>query len=321
LRKTFLLALLVCTAARASVVWRGDFETGDLSQWSSVDGLASRLTVTTSPVRQGAHALRTELRNGDFSNNGNRNELVWSEPQTEGMDRYYAWSTWFDVEYPSETTWQVFTQWHHTGNTGSPPLEMDVYAEELRLYTRGTTVLWSAPLVRGVWHDFILHVRWSADASVGFVELWHDGVKVLDRKTLATLYAGQSALMKQGLYRDSSIVPTAVVFHDGMTVATALSDVLPPAADAGTPAPDAGVATTDAGSTPIATVPDAGTGAVSGDGVQPPPVASTSLAPTSAFPAPGCSSAGTGAFAALGIASLLARRARRNPRRYIDRPS
>ena len=40
---------LVAFQARASVVWRGDFESNDLSQWSKVDGLASRLTVETVP--------------------------------------------------------------------------------------------------------------------------------------------------------------------------------------------------------------------------------------------------------------------------------
>jgi MYXO-CTERM domain-containing protein len=281
-------------------VWRGDFETGDLSQWSGVDGLSSRLTVVSSPLRQGKYALRTEVQQGDVSNNGTRNELWWSAPQSEGMDRYYAWSTWFDVEYPSEATWQVFTQWHHTGNTGSPPLEMDVYAEEMRLYTRGTTILWSAPLVRGVWHDFILHVHWSADASVGFVELWHSGVKVLDRKYLATLYSGESALLKQGLYRDSSIVPNAVVFHDGMTVATSLGDVLPSTPDAGVPAPDAG---TPRNPDP----PDAGAGFAGGGQ---PPVAAASAGPTNVFPSRGCSSSGAGALAALGMVGLLARRRR-----------
>jgi uncharacterized protein (TIGR03382 family) len=314
LRTSLLLALLVCTSARASVIWRGDFETGDLSQWSSVDGLVSRVTVVSSPVRQGKRAVRIELRNGDVSNNGTRNELFWDAAQTEGMDRYYAWSTWFDVEYPSEASWQVFTQWHHTGNTGSPPLEMDVYGEELRFYTRGTTVLWSAPLVRGVWHDFILHVHWSADASLGFVELWYEGVKVLDRKPLATLYSGQSALMKQGLYRDSSIGPTAVVFHDGMTVATALADVVPAATpDAGTPGIDGGTPGTDAGPADAGSADagggafDAGTGSAAGVGA-PTPTAGASLGPGNGFPSPGCSSSGAGALAALGVAALLRRR-------------
>jgi len=47
------LAFAFSTAASANVLWRGDYESGDLSQWAGYEGLASRLTVVTSPVRQG----------------------------------------------------------------------------------------------------------------------------------------------------------------------------------------------------------------------------------------------------------------------------
>ena len=36
----------------ATVLWTGDYETGDVSQWAGFEGLASRLTVVQSPVRQ-----------------------------------------------------------------------------------------------------------------------------------------------------------------------------------------------------------------------------------------------------------------------------
>src|SRR5207302_10620647 len=104
LKRLALVAAAACSVAlavRADPIWRGDFETGTLSQWDEVEGLSSRLTVVPSPVRQGKYALRVELRNGDYANGGTRNELVRSEPQIEGMDRYYGWSTMFDASYPS----------------------------------------------------------------------------------------------------------------------------------------------------------------------------------------------------------------------------
>ena len=248
--------VLAAAQARASVVWRGDFETDDVSQWSKIDGLASRLTVVQSPVRQGSYALRVELRSGDVSNNGTRNELVRDVPETEGMDRYYAWSTMFDASYPIANTWQVFTQWHHSGCCGSPPLEFDVDGETLSLARNppsnsGTVAIWSTPLVRGVWHDFVLHAIWSSDPDLGFIELWYDGQKVIAGKAVQTLFPGMVNYLKQGLYRDASITPVGVVYHDGMTMGTTLADVAPqlvppppPAPDAGTPdpGPDAGVA-------------------------------------------------------------------------------
>jgi len=303
LRRHSAAAALFCLAAtqvRASVIWRGDFETANLSQWASVDGLASRLTVVTSPVRQGSYALRTELQRGDFASNGNRNELVRSEAETEGMDRYYAWSTMFDASYPIANTWQVFTQWHHSGCCGSPPLEFDVNGQTVSLDRNpppgnGPTVeLWSTPLVRGVWHDFVMHVVWSSNPDLGFIELWYDGKKVIDGKSAQTLFPGNVNYLKQGLYRDSSISATAVVYHDGMTVGTTLADVAPqllppppppppaPVVDAGTPNPG----TPDAGS-PDPVVPELPDGGIAVSS-PPPPVAQAGVG----FPGHGCSSAG-----------------------------
>jgi polysaccharide lyase-like protein len=292
-------SLLAATAARASVVWRGDYETRDLSQWDRVDGLMSRLTIVSSPVHQGSYALRTVLRAGDVANNGTRNELVLLQPQTEGMDRYYAWSTMFDASYPSADTWQVFTQWHHSGCCGSPPVELDVVGEKVQL-TINTRAVWTAPLVRSVWHDFVVRVRWSANPDLGLVELWYDGRKVVDRLAAQTLYADQIAYLKQGLYRDASIQADGVVYHDGMTIGTTLADVapqlVPPPPDAGTP---------DGG--PPADPPDGGTALPPSN----PPQSQIGKSGIG-FPSGGCGSAGpVGGLLIAAFALLRPRRRRR----------
>ena len=294
MRKYFILmSFLLTSAANGAVTWRGDYETGNTSQWFEIEGLASRLTVVQSPARQGKYALRTELRSGDYASSGCRNELSRSDVhETEGTERWYAWSTMFDETYPSANTWQVFTQWHHNGPTGSPPLEFDVVGENLQLSgaaTGSTRVLWTAPLRRGVWHDFVVHVRWSA--SSGSVELWYDGQKALEATPFKTLYDGQYVYLKQGLYRDASIQQTAVVYHDGMRVGDSLADVAPELAAPPVvpPAPEASPAA-DAG-TPV-------------DSAAPAPVAAAAMG----FPNGGCSSAGVGIFSLLGLAVLFARR-------------
>ena len=236
------LALAFSTAASADVLWRGDYETGDLSQWAHIDGRPDRLTVVQSPVRQGKYALRVELHQGDFSSSGTRNEVENSSSQwneVEGNDKWYAWSTMFPSDFPAPNTWQVFTQWHHSGCCGSPPVEFDVYGETIQLAHKGSTILWNTPLVRGVWHDFVVHVHWSSTS--GFVDLYYDGTKVLDHMPVQTLNPGEYTYMKQGLYRDASISPVAVVYHDGMVMGTSLADVAPAlAAPQPPPAPPGG---------------------------------------------------------------------------------
>lgn len=231
------LALVLPAAAHASVVWRGDFETGNASQWTKQESVASdRLMIVTDRVHQGTYALRASVQQGDnpIHASGNRNELVYIgeeiNPQAaEGKELYYSWSTLFNEDYPSANTWQVFTQFHHTGLNGSPPVEFYVLGEQMRMRVGGSTAqdLWSAPLNRGQWNDFVLHIKWSSNPNVGFVELYHNGQVVVPRTPRATMFAGDGVYMKQGLYRSEKIAQPGVVYHDGLTVATDLADVMP----------------------------------------------------------------------------------------------
>jgi hypothetical protein len=216
----------------------------------------------------------------------------------------------FAADYPSVRTWQLFTQWHHDGSNGSPPVEFYVYGEEMRLKLNDATDVWTAPLVRGVWHEFVFRVKWSPDPSVGFVELWHNRERALARRNIATMYPGMRNYLKLGLYRNSTITQQGVVYHDGFIQATRLEDVLPPPPpppppDPGTP--DAG--TPDAG-TPDAGTPDAGTppgrdGGSPGTGGDPNPVPVPGDGLEAEPPAPlGCSVGGS-PLLAIGLVSLL----------------
>ncbi|HEY0093847.1 MAG TPA: polysaccharide lyase, partial [Archangium sp.] len=121
--------------------------------------------------------------------------------------------------------WQLFTQWHHSGDNGSPPVEFYVNGETIYLRVNGTTVVWSTPLVRGQWQDFVFHVKWSSKSGVGFVELYLNGQLVLPKRSAATLYSGQTNYLKVGLYRNSTIAPVGVVYHDGWIQGRSLQDV------------------------------------------------------------------------------------------------
>jgi polysaccharide lyase-like protein/F5/8 type C domain-containing protein len=221
-----------CAAPAAStVVWRGDFETGDRTQWSSTQMVSSdRLQVVPSPVRQGSYALKATVRQGDdpINSSGNRNELVKMTREPVGSEYYYRFNTMFASDFPSVKTWQLFAQWHHEGSSGSPPVEFYVYGEEVRLNIGGDpgVIVWKAPLVRGQWQDFILHVKWSPDASVGFVELYHNNQLVLPKRFIATQFPGMLNYLKVGLYRSDTVTQTGVVYHDGWTMARTLADVL-----------------------------------------------------------------------------------------------
>ncbi|MGZ3461751.1 MAG: heparin lyase I family protein, partial [Archangium sp.] len=192
------------SGSSSGVVWRGDFESGDRSQWDGTQMVSSdRLQVVSSPTHQGTYALKVTVRQGDnpINGSGNRNELVKMTREKPGDEYFYRWSTMFASDFPSVNTWQLFTQWHHDGNDGSPPVEFYVNGETVYLRVQGSTVVWSTPLVRGQWQDFIFHVKWSPDASVGFVELYLNGQLALPKRHVATMYSGMDNYLKVGLYR------------------------------------------------------------------------------------------------------------------------
>lgn len=330
---------LVPGLASAGIVWRGDFETGDRSQYTGTQMVsADRLQVVTNPVAEGKYAIKVTVKQGDdpINSSGNRNELTYQGKEAMGSEYYYRWKVMFDPSFPSVDTWQLFTQWHHDGCCGSPPVEFYARGEEIRLSLPGTgEIPWRTKLVRGVWHEFVFHVKWSSDPKVGFIELWHNKELVLPRRGAVTMYSGQKNYLKVGLYRNDTVQPVGIVYHDGFIQATTLADVMPaeepqqPPVDAGTPPVDAGTPPVDAGTPPV----DAGTPEEPGevDAGTPPveapedpnvgPIPEASGPPAQEFPGAwdeaegqvGCNSTGgsLAGFALLGLMGLIRARRRR----------
>ncbi len=300
--------LLVPAIASASTLWKGDFETGNLSQWSREQSVASdRLLVVSDVVREGRYALKATVHQGDnpISASGNRDELLYLSHETPGQEYFYKWSTLFPPDYPSSNTWQLFAQWHQDGCCGSPPLEFYLVGEEMRMRVGGSSgqILWRAPLQRGHWNDFVVHVKWSADPKVGFVELYKDGQLVVPKTMVATQFGSEQNYLKLGLYRDASISQTASVYHDGFTMATSLEDVMPSAPVAAeTPA------SPESATAPVAQepAPSTATPTPTAPGVSATPIAKTDGPPIDPqYGRPqGCDASGSGGVPFLAAAGL-----------------
>lgn len=224
------IALGLPFSANAEVLFRADYEIGDITQWERKQVVSDdRVEVVDAPVAQGRKALKVTVHQGDdpIDASGNRNELVKMTLEPEGSESWYRWYTMFAEDFPSADTWQLFFQWHHRGNSGSPPLQFQVRGEEIRMRAN-KEFIWSTPLVRGQWNEFLLHVKWSPDPDEGFVELWHNGQLALPKTFTPTQYPGELNYLKAGLYRDDSIEAPGVVFHDGLVIGETLEDVLEP---------------------------------------------------------------------------------------------
>ena len=220
------------------VIFRGDFESGNLGGWrlNDGDGLQlgggpERLQVVTAPRRQGRYAGRFEVRAGDVwkSAPGERTQACYDEFASEGQERSYRWSTRFTEDYPlDDRGFQLWTQWHAklTGPSQAPiqfmargdEIGMDVVASNERAQPTERRSVWRGPMRRGQWQDFDLRVGWSSDPARGYVEVRVDGQVVAARTPLATLIPGYPNYVCQGLYRSDDIGATAVLYHDGLTI-------------------------------------------------------------------------------------------------------
>jgi polysaccharide lyase-like protein len=128
--------------------------------------------------------------------------------------------------------WNIFTQFHNTGTTGQANVHFAIVDRKtVGLRVDGGNVrnpreksFALARFAPGRWYDFVFHVKWSSNPKVGFVEVWVNRAKVLKKKTLATLYAGQGVYLKQGFYR-AAYGGTTVVYHDGMRRGSSYTEV------------------------------------------------------------------------------------------------
>lgn len=211
------------------LLWAGDFESGDLSQWEVRQTVAAdRIQIAQDPTRQGNYAARFEVRPGDnIGDTAPRAELANFLEEQEGEERYYRWFTYFDPAFPTQykNSFVTFTQWRAMDESDAYTSFM-LWGDRIELRRDGTR--WSTPLVKGVWHEFIYHVKWSPDPDVGFIELWYDGQLVMPRTYVDTM-AGSPGdavpnYVKQGLYKADEI-PTGVVYHDGFVAGTSFESV------------------------------------------------------------------------------------------------
>lgn len=347
----------------SDIIWRGDFEAGASSLQGNCsagqDGWCNQQTVrkeqiqiVDDPVAQGHHAARFEVKYGDVYSNYSDSRSVMSGPinlwEDEGNERWYRWQAlwpkdwvgsypkWDELSNPAARSWAgSLVEWHHDANggveNGSAPLYIGADDQNiwLCLVDQATSACKErmniAPLERAHWHDFILHAKWSSDASVGFIEIWIDGKLVLPKHFAANKYPGMRNYLIVGLYRNGHIgdpnllYPNGthvygtdgqpgVAYLDGFIVGKTQAAVLsegpfgPPAP----PAPPADTGTTaPAPQDPGAATPPA----------NPPAPTATAGA---AFPGGGCSSSGASSLAWLAaplLALALLRRRRHAPAR------
>ena len=225
--RTLLVGLLWAMAAPAEVIWRGDFETGNLDQWKGAPK-SDAVKIVQDPVREGKYAVRIDGSNAAKRGTLDRIEFQHQPTGTmEGTERYFGWSVYLPKK---------FTDTHHnvgyfeTRNSWSQVMSFEVKGEDLKFTTRVPYKLhWTGTgkLTAGRWHDFAVHVLWSRDPAKGFIEVWYDGENVVPLAKTATLKDENVCFFQLGFARETSDVPESIVI-DHIVEGTTLKDVTPP---------------------------------------------------------------------------------------------
>lgn len=195
-------------SSAAGVSFDGNWETGDIDQWTWSAQCANlgdsttrdrpergTLTVVTAPVAQGNFAARFDL---PAYPGRNACEALRKRTLALGTDDYYATAFRFPVGWgvPSSAGWGVaITQMNFAGIWGAP-LALVAHRNRVELvvqtgacrdeasarpgctYSSGLggnlrpLLAIPKPLRFDRWHQLIVHVRWATD-SFGVVEVWH----------------------------------------------------------------------------------------------------------------------------------------------------
>ena len=258
------LALVLSSAttvsrAAAQVVWRGDFETGDTSQFDSelngeVGGVRY-IVVGTDPVAEGTYAAQISLHDDARWSNGLRRVELHHSPgaarTAEGDELYFAWSFFLPETLPTDPG-QTIGYWESNRSYQSL-MAFELSGEDLLFTTRRPAYArqWdgAGAATTGEWHRIAMHILWSTDETVGRVDVWFDGEQVVDGAMAATLVDANDAFTQIGLLRgdmDFSDVP--VIYLDDAVEGDTLADVRPDDLPGTTPPTDGGMPLGDGGS-------------------------------------------------------------------------
>jgi hypothetical protein len=236
LLRPLLLACVLASArpAHAQVLWRGDFETNDLSQWNTTlnltTGQRTNISVVSSPVFAGQYAGELVIHPDDlWPNAHNRVELHYDAQRTgEGETTFFSWYFLLpqDVQVHDDIGyWESAQSYQQTMAFYVDPTAagMDL---SFRTNRPSGTRHFTGALTAGVWHQLAMQILWSTDASIGRVSVWLDGASIVDGVAAQTKPDVNDVFVQVGFHRNQTETPVETIYIDNAVEGTTLGDVL-----------------------------------------------------------------------------------------------
>jgi len=222
-------------SADAAVLWKGDFETGDVSQWDGSTAIKTgdrnNLVFEGETVAEGAKAAKITLRDDIIFEpyNQSRVEVKHVGLHTlDGEDSYFAWSFMVpkDAEIRSNIGyWESTPTSKNTMTFFIEPAQGGGTNLKFGTGDLGQTVRWTVKLELNKWHRVALHNHWSQDAAVGKVDVWYDGTQVVTGASVAKRDVNK-LFFQMGLHRSDPSPPVQDIYIDAAMEADSQADIL-----------------------------------------------------------------------------------------------
>jgi hypothetical protein len=229
----FLCSLGAAGRAGATVVWTATFEknkSGDVCSSSAAGAEFTPGINETKGTRINAQVLGEAVYSGNlackvtvhpddtFTFGQNRVDIQHRSTLTaEGMDSYLS------GHYMMPADAQVRNEIGFYETLTSSSNAMDIWVDKK---TGGGTTInfaigflpmtasWTADFKAGVWHQIGIHVHWSQMATVGYADLWFDGVKTVTMLKGKTKPDGNALFYQTGLHRRNTYQVTDTIYFD-----------------------------------------------------------------------------------------------------------
>jgi polysaccharide lyase-like protein len=200
---TFIAGIVLAVAAPAygTILWRGDFNSGDLSQWQAVAARPGDAAIVRRPLWEGHFAFRSHVgprscpldtdKNPGGGCKRERAIVRVNSGEVEGTTSWWRWAVrWPRTYRAAYRKFNIFATWHPRclprGCQANLQFDLDRNRRHVRrlyphLTVHGCTIgnncghtIRIQPLLRSKWHRFLMRARWSRGAD-GLVQLWVDG--------------------------------------------------------------------------------------------------------------------------------------------------
>jgi hypothetical protein len=235
------------TSAKPSskLLFADDFNSGGIEQWTPERPTQQAVRVVPSPLGDG-NVVRFELNRGDRLVHGGKRAELALDKIPANSERWYGYRIMLPNDWKPDAAQEIVTQWHEYPDFDlgedwrSPPLAITIRNDKWGIDNRwdpkrvtknndprpegGTAHLWSGPYQKGVWTDWVVRAKWSSQSD-GLLQIWKDGVMVVNKRGPNTYNDRYAPYFKVGIYKPSwklnpqaSVVDKRVLYFDRMRI-------------------------------------------------------------------------------------------------------